>query len=159
MNAIQILRTMHADTRVRFKLILGADDPTSAARQWDELQPLLALHEDIEDRCLYGPIFEETSDGSPLGDWEFRHDADVATVRELIQATRQLDPASPAWRLAIGRVADALQKHVTDEEGQIFGRIEELWGPVRLEQAGQQVQKMLDSARPATGPAAAPRKR
>jgi hypothetical protein len=151
MNAIHILRTMHADTKVRFKLILGADEPTSAARQWEELQPLLALHEDLEDKCLYGPIFEEMGPDTPLGDWEARHEADVASVQQLIQAANQLDPASPEWSMAIGRVADTLQKHVTDEEGQIFGRIEEVWSPVRLEQVGQQIQKMNDSAQPPTG--------
>jgi len=37
---------------------------------------------------------------------------------------------------------DVLSKHVMDEEGQIFGRIEQVWGSARLEQVGQQMQKV-----------------
>jgi hypothetical protein len=33
-----------------------------------------------------------------------------------------------------------------DEEGQIFGRIQQLWGPERLEQAGAQMQMQRDRA-------------
>jgi hypothetical protein len=48
---------------------------------------------------------------------------------------------------------------VTDEEGQIFGLIEEVWSPVRLEQVGQQIQKMNDSAQPQPEPTATQRNR
>jgi hypothetical protein len=146
MNAVQLLRTMHADTKVHFKLILGTDDAASAKHQWETLQPLLTLHEQLEDQFLYTPLFEEMGLGTPLGDWEIRHDADVAIVQELIRAASQLDPTSPEWRMAIGRVMDALNKHVNDEEGQIFGPIEEVWGPERLEEAGKKMQHLREQA-------------
>jgi len=146
MNAIHQLRTMHADTKVHFKLILGTDDPASAKVQWEALQPLLALHEQLEDQILYTPLFEEMGAGTPLGDWEIQHDADVAIVQELIQSASRLEAASPEWRMAIGRVMDALNKHVNDEEGQIFGPIEEVWGPERLEEAGKKMQHLKEQA-------------
>ena len=137
---------MHADTKVHFKLILGTDDPASAKVQWEALQPLLALHEQLEDQILYTPLFEEMGAGTPLGDWEIQHDADVAIVQELIQSANRLEAASPEWRMAIGRVMDALNKHVDDEEGQIFGPIEEVWGPERLEEAGKKMQHLKEQA-------------
>ncbi len=146
MNAIQQLRTMHADTKVHFKLILGTDDAASAKVQWEALQPLLTLHEQLEDQFLYSPLFEEMGLGTPLGDWEIQHDADVAIVQELIQSANRLEAASPEWRMAIGRVMDALNKHVNDEEGQIFGPIEEVWGPERLDQAGKQMQHLKEQS-------------
>ena len=159
MNAIHQLRTMHADTKVHFKLILGTDDPASAKVQWEALQPLLALHEQLEDQILYTPLFEEMGAGTPLGDWEIQHDADVAIVQDLIRAASQLDPTSPEWRMAIGRVMDALNKHVNDEEGQIFGPIEEIWGPVRLDEVGEQMQHMKEGATAPSKPAASQRER
>lgn len=152
MNALQLLRAMHADSKQRFKLILGADDAPGAAQQWTELQPLLTLHEQMEDRYLYTPVFEETGPGTPLGNWAVQHEADASLVQQLIQAANRLDPASPDWRTAIGRVMDALAKHVIDEEGQVFGRIDALWDAARLEHAGQQMQQQMNDA------AAAPRK-
>jgi hypothetical protein len=148
MNAIHILRRMHADSKVRFKLILGADDPKQAADQWRALQPLLQLHEQLEDTYVYTPLFEEMGPGTPLGDWFIQHEADVDTVTGFIEAAGQLDPATPEWRATIGTIMDVLNKHVTDEEGQIFGRIEQVWNPERLEQAGQQMARDLDSAAP-----------
>jgi hypothetical protein len=151
MNAIQLLRQMHADTKVRFKVILGADDAAGAAAQWEALQPLLDLHEQLEDDFVYTPLIEElqAGPGTPLGDWFLRHEADVALVKQLIAAAGQLDPATPEWRMGIGTIMDLLNKHVTDEEGQIFGRIEQVWSQARLEEAGQAMQKVKDSAAPA----------
>jgi hypothetical protein len=146
MNAIALLRQMHADTKVRFKVILGSDDPGMAAAEWRALQPLLELHEQLEDEFVYTPLFEEMGPGTPLGDWYLQHDADVAVVKELIQAADSLDPATPAWRMTIAQVMDVLSKHVMDEEGQIFGRIEQFWGPERLAQAGAQMQELKDRA-------------
>jgi hypothetical protein len=160
MNAIQVLRTMHADTKVRFKLILGADDPAAAEQQWQELQPLLELHEQIEDRFLYTPLFEELGVGNPLGGWELQHNADVAIVQQLVEAANQVDAGSPEWRTLVGRVMDALSKHVMDEEGQIFGRIEEIWDAQRLDEAGAQIEKLIGQAPAApTASVAARRKR
>ncbi|MGI9146975.1 MAG: hemerythrin domain-containing protein [Chloroflexota bacterium] len=155
MNAIQLLRQMHADSKVRFKLILGADDPKQAAEQWQALQPLLELHEQIEDDFVYTPLSQEMGPGTPLGDWSVQHEVDVATATQFIDAANQLDPATAEWRATIGTIMDVLNKHITDEEGQIFGRIEQVWDPARLEAAGQQMQKIENGAAPAAKPRSA----
>jgi Hemerythrin HHE cation binding domain len=158
MNAIQLLRQMHADTKMRFKVILSSDDPAHAAEQWGELQSLLELHERLEDEFVYAPLFEEMGGGTPLGDWAVQHEADVATVKQFVEAADQFEPATPDWRTIIGTIVDALNKHVADEEGQIFGRIEQVWDARRLEEAGQQMQKVRDSAVPGGKPRVAPAK-
>jgi hypothetical protein len=143
MNVIHILRTMHADTKMRFKLVLGADDPATAGRLWAALQPVLKLHEDLEHQFVYGPLQQEMPSGTPLGDWEARHARDVTIVQQLIDASTSLKPGTFEWRTCVGQVMDALNKHVTDEEGQIFPRIEQVWDTGRLDQAGRQMQKLL----------------
>jgi len=149
MNAIRLLREMHADTKLRFKVILAADDSATAQRLWEELQPLLDLHEQLEDEFVYTPVAEEMGPGTPLGDWAVRHDADVSVVKELIAATNQLDAKRPEWRMSIGRVMDTLSRHVMDEEGQVFGRIEQIWGPPRLESVGADMSARLSKFAPA----------
>ena len=143
MNAVQLLRQMHADTKVRFKVILAATDTTVAGEQWAALQPMLELHEKLEDTYVYTPVAEECGPGTPLGDWDLQHEADVAVVRELVEAVNQADPGTPEWRMRIGSVMDALSRHVMDEEGQILGRIEQLWGPDRLESVGAKMQQEI----------------
>jgi hemerythrin superfamily protein len=145
-NALQLLRQMHVETKIRFKVILGSDDAGSAALQWRALQPDLELHERLEDEFVYTPLFEEMGVGTQLGDWYVQHEADIAIVKQLIQAADKVDPATPEWRMAIAQVMDTLSKHVTDEEGQIFGRVEQLWGTERLVKAGAQMQELRDRA-------------
>jgi hypothetical protein len=149
MNAIQLLREMHADTKVRFKLILAADDPSAALEQWRALQPLLDLHERLEDELVYTPVADESGSGTPLGDWDLQHESDVALVKQLIASVDEADAKTPDWRMRVARVMDALSRHVMDEEGLIFGRIEQLWGPARLETVGAQLQQSLQASRPA----------
>jgi hypothetical protein len=144
---------MHADTKERLRVILAADDPADALKQWQALQPTLELHEQLEDQYVYSPIAEEMGPGTPLGDWDVRHEADVAIVKQLIAAVDQLDPALPEWRMAVGRVADALSRHVMDEEGQIFGRIEQVWGADRLERAGADMENVKTRAATPAAPA------
>jgi hypothetical protein len=134
---------MHADTKVRFKVILAAEDPTVAGELWAVLQPMLEMHERLEDTYVYTPVAEECSPGTSLGDWDLQHESDVAIVRQLVEAVNQADPGTPEWRMRIGRVLDALSRHVMDEEGQIFGRIEQLWGPDRMESVGAKMQQEM----------------
>ena len=154
MNAIQLLRNMHTDTKLRFKIILGTEDPRVADQRWRVLQPVLKLHEEIEDTFVYLPLRQDMDPGTPLGDWAVQHDTDVDYVEQLIQASRDLEPATPEWRMCVARVMDALSKHVMDEEGQIFGRIEQVWDAHRLEEAGAQMQKRV--ARPPSKSTAKP---
>lgn len=144
MNAIKLLRTMHADAKVRFKVILGLDDSAAADAAWQALQPVLKLHEELEDEFVYTPLQAEFGTGTPLGDWDIQHDADVAVVEQLVEASNQLTPGTPEWRMCIGEVMDTLSKHVMDEEGQIFGRVEQVWDAARLEQVGEQMQALVD---------------
>jgi iron-sulfur cluster repair protein YtfE (RIC family) len=146
MNAIHLLRGMHAASKMQFKIILGTDDPAQAGDLWKALQPVLELHEALEDELLYGPLQAELGDGTPLGDWEMQHAADVEIVQELVGTAQNLEPGTPAWRMCIATISDALRRHIMDEEGQIFPRIEQLWGSARLEEVGAQMQAATDKA-------------
>ena len=65
-----------------------------------------------------------------------------------------MTPGTPEWNMCIATVMDVLSKHVMDEEGQIFGRVEQVWDAARLEQVGAQMQKLSTSrARPSRQPA------
>jgi hypothetical protein len=162
MNAIKLLRSMHADTKVAFKVILGTDDPAAADERWRALQPMLKLHEELEDEFVYAPLQQEFGPGTPLGDWVVQHDADVAVVEQLVLDSGQLTPGTPEWQMCVATIMDVLSKHVTDEEGQIFGRVDQVWGAARLEQLGAQMAERIDKAaqpKPIRKPAPARRRR
>lgn len=93
---------------------------------------MLELHEQLEDSLVYSRLVDEMGPGTPLADWAVRHDLDVDTVNQLVARVNELSPGTVEWQAAVGAVSDALNRHVMDEEGQIFGRIEQAWGPDRL---------------------------
>jgi hypothetical protein len=160
MNAIQLLRSMHADTKVAFKIILGTDDPAVADQHWQALQPKLKLHEELEAEFVYLPLQQEFGLGTPLGDWEMQHDADVAVVERLVLDASQLTPGTPEWQMSIATIMDVLAKHVTDEEGQIFGRVEQVWDAARLQQLGAQMEERITTlAQPKASRKSAPARR
>ncbi|MBV9577910.1 MAG: hemerythrin domain-containing protein [Chloroflexi bacterium] len=144
MNALELLRSMHSETKFRLKATLASDDAAEAEQSWQALQPMLELHEQLEDEYVYTPLADEFGAGTPLGDWAQRHDSDVAVVRQLIADVDALKPATPDWRMALGRVTDALTRHVMDEEGQIFGRVAQAWDTARLESIGDKMQQAID---------------
>jgi hypothetical protein len=144
---------MHSDAKMHFKLVLGAADAATGAEQWAALQPKLDLHERLEDEFLYTPLQAEMGAGTPLGDWDAIHEADVALVNQLIAASNKVEAGSPEWRMLIGAINDALSKHVMAEEGQIFPRVEQVWGLERLRKAGEAMQATIDRTAGARPPA------
>jgi hypothetical protein len=154
MDAILLLRQMHADQKVRFKQILGTPDPTIAAQLWAELQPLLELHERIEDVFVYEPLAMQQGPDTPLGDWDVEHDVQVGEVKKLIAQADTLQPADPTWRTLVGTINAMLHRHIMEEEMEIFPRIDMLWPPAERERAGKQMQAEIARSAPEPLPAA-----
>ena len=148
---------MHSDTKFQLKSILGLPDPAEAQQLWLDLQPALDVHEELEDEFVYAPLAEEYGPGTPLGDWLGRHDSEVAIVKQLVANVEAQQAGTPESRMAVSQVADVLNKHVTDEEGQIFGRIQQAWDLDRLESVGAAIEEAR--AQKLSQPAAATRTR
>src|SRR5215467_11170412 len=55
MDAIQFLKQEHRKAKGAFAGLLEAD-PDKREELWEELQPELKAHEEIEEACLYGPL-------------------------------------------------------------------------------------------------------
>jgi len=148
---------MHSETKFQLKSILGVADPAKEQQLWLDLQPNLDLHEEVEDEFVYAPLAEEYGPGTPLGDWLGRHDSEVAIIKQLVANVEAQQAGTPEWRMAVSQVADVLNKHVTDEEGQIFGRIQQAWDLDRLESVGAEIEEAR--AQKVSQPAAARRTR
>jgi hypothetical protein len=134
---------MHADQKRRFKRVLAAP-PAQARQLWDELQPLLTLHEQIEDSLLYKPMLEQHGPGTPLGDWNAEHAAQVDLVKALLADLSAVDPAEPRWKLSVGKIHDLLHKHIMEEELEVFPRVDQALTPEQSDQVGSRMQSMLE---------------
>ena len=95
MDAIQFLMREHQKAKAAFAKVLTAR-PAEREALWDELQPELEAHEEIETQCLYDPLSEEGSSDSRLVEWvSDGHEEEVQKVEALIEEMEGLDPEDP----------------------------------------------------------------
>jgi hypothetical protein len=144
MDATRFLRRMHADQKMQFKRVLSSPDAAQAARLWQALQPVLTLHEEIEDMHLYRPMLRDQGLATPLGDWQVRHDLQVQAVKAMIAEADKLEPGDALWRMSIAKIHDMLQKHIMEEELEVFPRVDQAWDLPHRQQIGEDMQAMLD---------------
>jgi hemerythrin-like domain-containing protein len=96
----------------------------------------------MEEKCLYGPVAREVQGDATLASWETTHVHEVQEAEGLIKEIDRLDPAQDAWLAAVKKLHGALEQHIRKEEQDIWPRIERVWSPARLEEAGRQMETM-----------------
>lgn len=142
-DALSLLIQMHDQAKAAFGEILEAGDTGEGRTLWRSLQPVLAVHEEMEDQYLYGPLETEAPDDSILRDWEPVHEHQVAELNELIAETDHLE-FHASWPELIETIRDTLDRHIAREEGVIFPRIREAWGETRLAEAGRRMRELKE---------------
>jgi hemerythrin-like domain-containing protein len=141
MQAIQLLKQEHGKAKAAFQEIETA--PASGRSSlWGKLRPELELHEQMEEKCLYGPVAREVQGDPALASWETTHLHEVQEAEGLIKEIDRLDPAKDAWLAAVKKLRGALEQHIRKEEQDIWPKIERAWDPARLEEAGRQMEAM-----------------
>ena len=142
MDAIQFLKQEHKKAKAGLKKVLKAS-PDTRGDLWSELQPELEAHEQIEDACLYGPLARGTGKAdAKLTAWRAKHQKEVARVEGLVGQLESLDPAEAAWVAKVKAIGASLEKHIREEEQDIFPRIGKAWDKKQLAEAGAEMKEM-----------------
>lgn len=140
LDAVEFLLREHELAKATFAEIAQTPPPLRA-ELWRTLQPVLKVHELIEDTYLYGPLAQDPkAAGTRLATFEEHQDQDVAEVEQLMREANLLDPAGDAWLAKILEIQDALAAHITEEETEILPQIPKVWPQERLDAAGAQMQ-------------------
>ena len=141
MQAIKLLKEEHGKAKAAFQEIAAAAAPQRGAL-WKKLRPELELHEKMEETHLYGPVAREVQGDRSLADWESAHHHEVQEAEGLIKEIDHLQPADSKWLATVKKLHGALEQHIRKEEQEIWPKIEQLWGPSRLEEAGRKMEAM-----------------
>jgi hypothetical protein len=141
MQAIQLLKQEHGKAKAAFQEIESAP-ASSRSAMWGKLRPELELHEQMEEKCLYGPVAREVQGDPSLASWEATHLHEVQEAEGLIKEIDRLDPAKDAWLASVKKLHGALEQHIRREEQDIWPKIERAWDSARLEEAGRQMEAM-----------------
>jgi transposase-like protein len=149
MDAIQFLTQEHEKAKRAFAEIEAAS-PGDRGPLWRRLEPELELHEQLEERYLYGPVARDAGGSdATLRSWESRHQAEVREAEGLIGKLGQREPSEAQWLTELRQLKAALEKHIGEEEHEIWPRIREAWDPAKLESAGRQMEQQHATGRAA----------
>ena len=114
MDAIEFLTQEHDKAQASFRRILQAS-PDQRGAIWDEVQPELEAHEQIEEACLYEPL---SNDGGSTDvkytAWKQQHQAEVRALDGLVQSMNGLlVPRSSLARASAGHLCASRKPQAT----------------------------------------------
>ena len=145
MDAIQFLKHQHQEAKAAFGKLFDAA-PARRGPIWKKLEPELKQHEQIEEICLYRPIARVGGAAdAQLSGWVAEgHPEEVHEMEGLLQEAKGLDPEDERWLAAILQIRAALEKHIGEEEQDIFPRVARIWDGARLRRAGHEMSEMKE---------------
>jgi hemerythrin-like domain-containing protein len=139
MDAIQFLKQQHEQAK-RGLAQLEAAAPSERRQLWRKLRPELETHERLEETYVYGPVAQEEGGGDgSLRSWEQRHREEVQQAESMIARLEGGEPSEERWLMDLRQLIGALEKHIDEEERQIWPRIGRVWDTERMERAGAEM--------------------
>jgi hypothetical protein len=140
MNAIQFLKKQHEEAKAGFQKIEQASEG-QRGQLWQRLGPELKLHEQMEEKHLYGSVAKETKEPA-LTSWPDRHAREVHEAEQLIATINRRSPQDREWLDEVKRLHTALEGHIREEEQDIWPKVERVWNRTQLEEAGKEMEAM-----------------
>jgi hypothetical protein len=141
MDAIGFLKQQHEEAKAMFERLKEASAQQRGAL-WQQLEPELKLHEQMEEAHLYGPVAEDATTDATLREWKTHHHDEVTEAEGLMREINDLDSSGSEWMEAVGELKETLEHHIEEEEAKIWPKIREVWDRSKLEEAGLQLEAM-----------------
>lgn len=115
-----------ADEHALLRRLLGdferdmPDDPQQSAARLEEVRTALQIHTQLEEELFYPAILETRAGNArtlrTLGDAAVAH----ATIAGLIERLELISPADPGYGDTFGFLAQAVRRHLEEEERMLF---------------------------------------
>jgi hypothetical protein len=112
MDAIEFLTQEHDKAQATFRRILQTS-PDQRGAIWDELQPELEVHEQIEEACLYEPLSNDgKSTDVKYTAWKQQHQAEGRALDGLVQSLNGLLVQGPRWLGQVQAIYASFATHI-----------------------------------------------
>lgn len=125
LDAIELLSTDHEDVRQLFaeydELVADDADPEDRAALASEICDALTAHATAEEEIFY-PAARGVLDADDLID---EAETEHASARTLIERIRGMEAGDDAYDATVRVLAEAVEHHVQEEEGELFPRVRE----------------------------------
>jgi len=151
MKATELLRQQHREVAALFKSALKSDDPDEQMDLAEEIADKLALHAAIEEEIFYPAVREaigtRRGEQDVLEAYEEHH-----AVKLLLEELPDADPADERFDAKLAVLQEMVQRHVEDEEEEIFPAAEKKLGKAKLEELAEAMEERMESGVGADAP-------
>ncbi|WP_201190169.1 hemerythrin domain-containing protein [Pseudomonas fluorescens] len=143
MNAIDLLKADHEKVKAILTQLSESTDRALKKRSdlLGKLEMEISIHTRLEEEILY-PAFKEAG-GKEQDVMYFEAKEEHRTVDSLVLPDlKQTDPGTPEFAGRVKVVKELLEHHIEEEETEMFPQAKKLLGKAKLDELGQQMEKM-----------------
>src|SRR4029077_4608987 len=136
MNALEILKKDHQKVKGLFQEATRAHDQNTRKELFDKIDTELEIHAHIEEKVFY-PALEEHEE---LKDMVAEALEEHQEVKMILEEIEELGSESHDFGAQFQELMETVEHHVTEEEGEMFPKVREVFYESELEQLGQQLE-------------------
>ena len=133
-NALEILKQDHRTVEGLFTQFESSQERSVAEQICEELD----THTKIEEQIVYPVLRSDVSGGEGMAE---HAEGEHAEARQLIGRIRQTKDDDHLAEL-VGQLKAAIEEHVSDEEDEVFPKMEQALEGSRLQEMGDEVESM-----------------
>ena len=145
MKATDLLKKQHKSVKALFKKVEETEDGRRRRQLMDEIANELKIHTKIEEEIFYPAVREiGTSKAEEMIDeaYEEHHVVDL-----VLAELPQVDPEDERFAAKMTVLSELVDHHADEEEDEMFPMCEKKLGKERLQQLGEQMERMVGGQR------------
>jgi hemerythrin superfamily protein len=139
MNAIDLLKEQHAALKALFKKIGKAEEADEKEELFTKIADDLAVHAAIEEKYFY-PATKTTRTEELLREAVEEHLSQKRVIADLLDCP----PDDPQFDAKIKVLMDAVQRHMEEEENDLFPKVKKLLDKDQLKTLGAQMEETAE---------------
>lgn len=132
MNAIDLLESQHREVEDLFAELAQAEDVELKAAAFDELADKLAIHSSLEEHQFYPAVKAKQTEVVLLESLQ-----EHVTIERLLADLLETDVEDDRFDAQMHALRRAVERHVMEEEGELFPEVRRLFTESRLQEIGQ----------------------
>src|SRR5207253_6126819 len=144
MKATDLLKKQHKEVKALFKKIENTEGARERRRLMNEISIALEGHTAIEEEMFYPAVRgleTQKAEEMVLEAFEEHH-----VVKLVLAELPQVDPADERFEAKMTVLSELVEHHADEEEEEMFPMCEKKLGRARLEELGQQMQRMVEAS-------------
>ncbi|HEX2913570.1 MAG TPA: hemerythrin domain-containing protein [Chloroflexia bacterium] len=136
MNSIDLLKKQHGEVNSLFQRMEKGGDPETFQHLFSQVYQALTAHTIIEEEYFYPALRNNADTARLVKDYHHEH----GQVKQMLSQIASLDNASQEWSDRMTALMKAVQKHVAEEENDLFPKVSKLWDDQKLNENGQHLE-------------------